>query len=110
MGVVFKDGVFDRHFTPSESRRPPKGGFDVLGGSTLIFDLDTLELKYAISKPLLDPEELDQKRRVVNHDRIREQFQFQKEDFRLHAPDETRYFNGGFQNSFDEPFSILHKH
>src|SRR5262249_13358462 len=53
LGVVYKDGKFDRCYSPGSPKDRPEGGFEVYGGCTLIFDLDSLKLKYAISKPLL---------------------------------------------------------
>lgn len=82
---------------------------EISGGCTLIFDLDSLTLKYAISKPLLDVEalkknihQLDKDRCLAVHDYLNEsgidQNQFQA------------YFGMGRRNAFNEPFNFLHTH
>ncbi len=98
-----KNGV--TQFVPDESNK----SFVINGGCTLIFDLDTLKLKYAISKPLLDIDalnsnvhQLDRSRCLAlhkhQHGPVADQNQFQA------------YFGMGKQNAFNEPFNFLHTH
>ncbi len=105
MHVIRENGKFRN---PDHGSEPPKGAFEVMGGCTLIFDLDLVELKYAISKPLLNPEALDEGRREINIDRIDKQYHYQTEVLPLSVSEVTRYFGTGFDNNFSEPFSIIH--
>lgn len=77
---------------------------EVLGGCTLIFDLDTVELKYAISRPLLRPESLDRGRREVNQQRIDRQHHYENHVLPLTVPEAALHFGGG-----GEPFALLHR-
>jgi hypothetical protein len=116
-GNVFKNGEWDRYFTPETEEGPTEEtvnaeevSFQFRGGCTLIFDLDNLKLKYAISKPLLDLEllyqtgaiEVDKKRAKRQHD-----FQFFEEGIGRNAY--SLYF-GGRTHGMAEPFSFLHQH
>lgn len=114
MGVVPQDGGrFDHYIPPKSNRRkqtePPDGGFEVQGGCTLIFDLDSRELKYAITKPLLDPV---QTRKdgwpEINLDRVTAQFKYQQETLPLSMSEVGQYFGMGTDSHFGEPFSLLH--
>ena len=112
MGVIpNSEGGFD-HYEPQprnvpEIKPPPDGGFEVLGGCTLIFDLDGFELKYAVTKPLLDPVRTDSDGApLINLDRIRAQHDYQNEI--VESADGSNAFNGGVDSQFGEPFSILH--
>jgi hypothetical protein len=81
--------------------------FVINGGCTLIFDLDTMELKYAISKPLLDIEALNANAHKLNRSRCLAIHNYQKGTM----ADQSRfqsYFGAGKQNSFNEPFNFLH--
>ena len=40
----------------------------MLGGCTLLLDLDTLTLRYAIRKPIADPQRLDAFQRYIDGD------------------------------------------
>lgn len=84
-------------------------GFTITGGCTLIFDLDTTDLKYAISKPLLDMEALNKKQHQINFSRSTALHKYQHGALGA----ETRfqaYFGTGKENSFNEPFQFLHTH
>lgn len=86
----------------------PDETLEVLGGCTLIFDLDSVELKYAISKPLLQPEALDEGHRELNFERIDKQYHYQTEVLPLSVSEAASYFGTGFENNYGEPFSIIH--
>jgi hypothetical protein len=79
------------------------------GGCTLVFDLDTLTLKYAISKPLIESEaphgilRLDEKR-------ARAQYKYQFETGPMGMSDFQKYFGLGFSRGVTEPFAMLHQH
>ena len=74
----------------------------------MIFDLDTLELKNIISKPLLDLNELKKGVWKIDRDRIEKQYQFQREDGIMHMSEYNQYFGSGLQNNINEPFAFLH--
>jgi len=95
--------------TPGETDQ----SFVINGGCTLIFDLNKLglknALKYAISKPLLDIEVLNNNIHQLNRSRCLALHQHQFGS----VADQTRfqaYFGMGKQNSFNEPFNFLHNH
>ncbi|HEU4554629.1 MAG TPA: hypothetical protein VFS25_17415 [Chitinophaga sp.] len=118
-GVIFKDGQVAGYFTPNknalaqttdEEEPIPEGGFEFRGGCTLIFDLDTQTLKYAISKPIIDIQSLeDGCTPALNSKRIRCQYRYQngEADFRLN--DYFQFFGNGF-HYMTEPFAFLHQH
>ena len=108
MGVVFENGEFVKHYTPGADK-PPAGGFEVQGGCTLIFDLDSVKLKYAVSKPLFRPEQLDKYQHVVNQERMARQRRYQHEELPLDQSAVSNYFGAGAESRFGEPFSLLHK-
>ena len=82
-------------------------GFTITGGCTLIFDLDTTDLKYAISKPLLDIEELNKNVRQINLARSLVLHKYQQGEIGAQTRFQA-YFGTGKQNSFNEPFHFLH--
>ena len=88
---------------PDDKKKP----FTFSGGCTLIFDLDTLTLKYAISKPLLDTEALDKRIHQLNRDRCRMVYQYQHGSMNDQNQFQ-KYFGTDRQNSFNEPFHFLH--
>ncbi len=108
MGVIYdENGKFKGYYTPG-SEAPPAGGFEVMGGCTLIFDLDSVELKYAISKPLLKPAALDQCRHEPNVARFDQQRTFEHEVLPLSMSEVSHYFEGGLDARLGEPFALLH--
>ena len=115
LGVIFKGGEYVPTVThlptlsPNEFKAPPAGSFEVQGGCTLIFDLDSVTLKYAISKPLLQPEALDERKRELNIDRIDRQYRYQTEELPLCMSQVGQYFGAGADGYFDEPFALLHQ-
>jgi hypothetical protein len=88
----------------------PPGGLEVRGGCTMIFDLDTLSLRYAIAKPILSADKLKQGIRVLNEERFVKQHRYQTEEGLLQLSEQSLYFGMGMQNSFNEPFAFLHAH
>jgi len=82
-------------------------GFTITGGCTLIFDLDTTDLKYAISKPLLDIEELNKNVRQINLARSLVLHKYQHGEIGAQTRFQA-YFGTDKQNSFNEPFHFLH--
>jgi hypothetical protein len=87
-----------------------KGAFELAGGCTLIFDLDTLSLKYAISKNLLDQEALRDKNEYrINLARA---MQIQQHQFgnKFGANAYKAYFALAGGKSIGEPFAFLHTH
>ena len=88
----------------------PEKGFQLWGGSTMVFDLDTVKLKYAIAKPLLDPDELKAGKRVINKKRALSQHKYITEDAILSMSEHSLHFNPDPRNNFNEPFAMLHTH
>jgi hypothetical protein len=99
-----KDAQGELQIKPNDT----SGGFVVTGGCTLIFDLDSLELTHAISKPLLDTGALNEQKYRLNRNRCLAIYNYQTDG----AGDGNQfraYFGVNKQNSFNEPFHFLHK-
>lgn len=79
------------------------------GGCTLVFDLDTVELKYAITKPLIESETGAGALRL-DEERARAQYEYQFETGPMGMSDFRKYFGLGFSRGVNEPFAILHQH
>jgi hypothetical protein len=95
-GVIVRDGKFVGYYVP-EVDEMPKGGFEIKGGGTLIFDLDSTNLVYAITKPLVctdsnSPDDQVDLRRIIN------QYNYQ-----MGAGLE------GLHLELNEPFAFLHQ-
>lgn len=109
-----KGYLYEGAFTPKSpySSEPPLGReVEIQGGSTIIYDLDTQRIKYAIAKPLLDPEKLKSRKREVYLERILKQQRYVTQELSLHAPELSQYFGMAYgDDSFGEPFSLLHSH
>jgi hypothetical protein len=108
-GIVIYQGKFKEHYTPGSNRNRPKTQFEMYGGCTMIFDLDTLELKYVISKPLLDMSLIKQKKHQIDRERAEQQYQFQQEAGMMELNEHSLYFSGGLKNDINEPFAFLHQ-
>lgn len=119
-GVIFKNGKFAGHFEPAPTvdldkpkkapKASPDGGFVFKGGCTLIFDLDKQQLKYAISKPLIDTEALEEEGVLkVNTKRVQEQYHIVHDTGVLPFNEYAHYFGNGNGYSV-EPFAFLHHH
>lgn len=87
-----------------------KKEFEISGGCTLIFDLHTQRLKYAISKPLIDTDELAKTFKYkLDESRCFATYKYQHG----HTVGQTQfqaYFGMSKQNSVNEPFNFLHTH
>ncbi|MDR6761926.1 hypothetical protein J2Y38_002137 [Flavobacterium sp. 2755] len=77
------------------------------GGCTMIFDLDDLQLKYVISKPLLDREKIKKEnKREIDAARARALLAYKN---KKHDTDQYNAYFAGRQND-NEPFCFLHNH
>lgn len=85
------------------------GSVKVHGGCTLIFDLDSLQLRYAISKPLLNLEKLSEGIHQLDEGRCKALFQHHQ-DMRVGQSRFEAYFGMGPEKSHNEPFCFLHTH
>ena len=107
-GIQMRDGLFDKHFDPQKVHDLDSDKFYMYGGCTMIFDLDTLELKYAVSKPLLNLAKLKKGNYEIDLERAQQQYQYQQEEGVMHLSEYNLYFGNGLRNNFNEPFSFLH--
>ncbi len=82
-----------------------KNHYRFLGGCTLIFNLDTLELKYSISKPLIVFEK--GKEAALNISKINKELKYRIRDAYFMKNDFNSYFNNTPEK---EPFAFLHQH
>jgi hypothetical protein len=96
-------------YVPDAGTLPPPGGFEFWGGCTLIFDLDTLQLRYAIAKPLLDPDKLREGQRALHVKRALKQHRYQTDEGLLSLNEQSLYFGSGLRNYCQEPFAFLHR-
>jgi hypothetical protein len=110
--IIQKAGVIkqsdDTLKTYDLNNKKPENGLEFFGGCTLIFDLATLDLKYAISKPLLDTNLLKANKKEINKTRVLNQYEFQH-----NMEMNMNEFNCCFGESLseaNEPFALLHKH
>lgn len=119
-GVILKGGKFWKHYTPEPSidpndpkkqpAPPPPDGFEFKGGCTLIFDLDSQRLKYAIAKPIIDMDGvLSGMPMKINMVRLQKQYEAQHGTDDLSINEYARYF-GSDNHRVAEPFAFLHNH
>lgn len=115
MGLVPQDdGSYEPAEPPKSNRKNKpkikgKDAFEIQGGCTLVFDLDTLSLKYAITKPLLDPtRKREDGKPMINIDQIRAQHQFYQESASHNLNGVAQHFSAGADTHFGEPFALLH--
>jgi hypothetical protein len=99
-------------FQPDDAKPKDKNAFVMYGGCTLIFDLDkeTMPLKYAISKPLLDINALQQNPVKHQIDRSRALSMF---NYNTHVRGHNlydAYFSLDNHFCSNEPFAFLHNH
>lgn len=101
----------DRHGDKTAVASQGKDSFEFAGGCTLIFDLDTLSLKYAISKSLLDQAALLETPNDyrINLTRAVQVYQHQF-DNKFGANAYKAYFALAGGKSIGEPFAFLHTH
>lgn len=107
--VLVNQGAFAGHYDPSTSKDLPENGFQLSGGCTLIFDLDTLRLRYAIAKPLLDLDELSKGIFKIDERRVENQAVYQQ-DIMPEQNEFSQYFGMNGAGYLDEPFALLHQH
>ena len=94
---VSKDGDFSvKGYFPPSTRNIPDGGFIFKGGCTLIFDLDTLKLKYAIKKDINDLTRMEEQYKYLNG---------------LSHPENTSaYFSDKTLAALSGPFAFMHSY
>ncbi len=109
-GVIINKGKYAGPYVPKNKEKAPDGGFEFRGGCTMIFDLDTLKLKYAISKPLLDLEQLRAGKWRVNTRRFEQQYRYQSDADLMGMSEYSKYFGLGLGAIATEPFALLHQH
>lgn len=92
--VIVDDNNF---FVPDKTSQEQRGDDHIIfrGGCTLVFDLDTLRLRYAIKKDIDD------------HDRMVRQFRY--ESGMMHDEGQT-YFDSKTMNALAGPFAFMHSH
>ncbi len=110
---------FSHHYQSTKENTPPTDlatnevGFDFRGGCTLIFDLDTLRLKYAISKPLLGTQTPtpvgSHAEWTIDKARLQRQYTYQYGEADTNTNDYALYFGKQLHN-LSEPFAFLHQH
>ncbi len=94
-------------FVPVRNIKQTLNEFAMTGGVTLIFDLDTLTLKYAISKPILEFTSENEKR--INLKRALKLMHYFS-DGNYKASAFNAYFSQGRQTNPVETFAFLHSH
>ncbi|TGE25348.1 hypothetical protein E5K00_09220 [Hymenobacter aquaticus] len=102
---------------PSVDVSPGIQAMEFRGGCTLIFDLDTQKLKYAVSKPLIARQDLEDQmaRRVpqielkIDVARVVRQYQYQYGQVGRDHNAYSLYF-GEQLHCLSEPFAFLHQH
>lgn len=82
-----------------------KNHYRFMGGCTLIFNLDTLELKYSISKPILKFDSNNGP--SLNISKINKELKYRIRDGYYMQNDFNNYFGSSPEN---EPFAFLHQH
>lgn len=81
------------------------------GGCTFVFDLDRLQLKYVISKPLLAcPADGSAPETKLDEERVRAQYRYQYATGPQSMGEYQAYFGSSFARSLNEPFALLHQH
>ena len=98
--------------------------FEFKGGCTLIFDLDKMQLKYVISKPVIAIESLvevkstlegeskpseEDIKPTIDHRRLARQYEFQYGNEDSGFNEFSLYFGDGVHH-ITEPFAFLHQH
>ncbi|MFL5746786.1 MAG: hypothetical protein ACJ751_19060 [Niastella sp.] len=107
VGVFQDEKVFFHPFPLPDNEERPANMFEIKGGCTLIFDLDSLRLKYCISKPLLSKRDLLSGRYLLDPERVQSHY-----DFLFGDSDNDvygRYFSEFSDKSSNEPFAFLHR-
>jgi hypothetical protein len=95
-------------YLPDDNENPPENGFVFKGSCTLIFDLDTLNLKFAIRKPILDLKKLySENLEELDEERIIRQYKLLFENEVLDY--NNLYFGDSGSGFQSEPFAMLHR-
>ncbi|GGH36673.1 hypothetical protein GCM10007423_29110 [Dyadobacter endophyticus] len=105
--VIVKNGEFIGVATNTKEK---KRASTFMGGCTLIFDLNTLKLRYAISRPLLDTTKTKPEDRTLDKKRIEQQVRYEQDEIMMCVSDYSHYFGSGLTNGAQEPFAFLHRH
>jgi hypothetical protein len=87
--------ITQKRVLPLDPARPDADVFPFRGGCTLIFNLDTFELQYAIGKSIRDPARLARQREFLQTGRLGD----------LHST----YFGPRQGGGHAEPFAMLHR-
>ncbi len=95
---------------PAKKGVKPADSYEMVGGCTLIFDLDTLQLTYAISKPLIDQQVMKKEGRLQLHQGRAISVDAFCRDKTMSNPF-AMYFGGDdSRHTIVEPFCFLHQH
>lgn len=101
-----KESPVIEFFVPEEGIPDTRDRFVMTGGVTLIFDLDTLRLKYCISKPIIDPKSINRRGYAgINVKQAIKLYDYYNsaDESQFHA-----YFSPGRHTNAYETFSFLH--
>ncbi|WP_420318992.1 hypothetical protein [Ekhidna sp.] len=111
-GVIMDGSTYKGYFSPSSDDEVPEAyrdnGYIFKAGATLIFDLDTKELKYTIAKKVLIWEGETQQF-ILNKEMIEKQWDYMLESYGNYINEFQQYFGIGFGVQPMEPFSLLHQ-
>lgn len=111
-GVIMENGTYKGPFRPGYNDMVPEehqsNGFLYRAGCTLIMDLDTRKLVYAIKKPLVVMK--NKTEYEINREAIEEQWRFMTDAAENHINEFQLYFGMGSNNGLTEPFALLHQH
>lgn len=106
--VPMKEGVFSGF--SREARKGHDEDFTFRAGCTLIFDLNTLQLQYAVTKPLLNMETLSSDKKEIDKRRLEQQYRYWHNEEMMCMTDYNHYFGGSLREEALEPFAFLHNH
>ncbi|WP_353778481.1 hypothetical protein [Winogradskyella sp. 3972H.M.0a.05] len=115
-GVIIENDKVKRVEIPDRDK-PPKLNpgetyYIYKGGCTLILDLDSRKLKYAIKKPLIVFPKNRRPSRIpeLNTEDIEKQFKYIYETNVMTMSEFQRYFSAAVDYNALEPFAMLHQH
>ena len=101
-------------FIPKTHIEPDSNvNIEFLGGCTLIIDLDTLELKYVATKPLINVEALQHNLNTNNYEHLLDYQRLNEYYAFMTGKTESDYdllFSDNETNTLVEPFAFLHRH
>lgn len=115
-GVIIKNNKVEKHSPPDRNKNPKlkKGEsyYIYKGGCTLILDLETRKLKYAIKKPLLIFSNNNERVGApnLNTQEIEKQWKYLYETSVLTMSEFQQYFSATVDHHALEPFALLHQH